>query len=254
MGVVMIRDRLYTASKDELVYHYCRAEAFVEIIRARTIWHSAHSVLNDSMEREWGFRIFKEIAEKLRGECNSEFIDRIEAIVKVSQETSVAMISCLSLDGDVLSQRRAYADNGCGFAIGFAGGLMEMASKPLPVLYDKNAQEQELIGNIRHVFQTEKSIGFKYTSDFFAHWFGVGLDLCAYKNPAFAEEKEIRRVHISGLAMDRASSRLLPLGAIDQKGKKRSRPVPVNFRTSNGSVIPYVVLDYTDKGRNFPVI
>ena len=48
----MILERLYQPNEGELIYHYCRAEAFLEIIKSRTIWQSAYYVLNDSMERE----------------------------------------------------------------------------------------------------------------------------------------------------------------------------------------------------------
>jgi Protein of unknown function (DUF2971) len=225
----------------------------LEIVRSRTIWHSAYSVLNDTMEREWGYQIFTEVAEQIRGECGSDFISRIEEIVKISQESSVAMISSYSLDGDVLSQWRAYTDDGRGFAIGFSTHDMEMPAKPLRVLYDKAAQVKELTGNIVHAFNYEKSIGFNYNEQFRSHWFAFGLDLCAYKNPAFAEEMEIRRVHISSLALGEVSKRLVPLGAIDQEGLRRSSPVDVNFRVSNGMLVPYVVLDYTDGGRNSPI-
>jgi hypothetical protein len=249
----MIQGRLYKPIQDEIIYHYCRPEAFLEIMRSKTIWHSAYTVLNDTMEIEWGFKAFADVADELRGACGSDFIDRIREIVKSSQENTVAMISSFSLDGDVLSQWRAYTDDGRGFAIGFSAQQMEMASKPLRVLYDSVAQRDELIGNIKHAFQHEKSIGFKYDKEFYRHWVLFGLDLCAYKNPSFAEELEIRRVHVSSLALSELARKIMPVGAVDHRGKRRSRPVPVNFRVSNGILIPYVVLDYTDKGRNSPV-
>jgi hypothetical protein len=248
----MIKDRLYKPIDDEIVYHYCRPDAFLEIVRSGTIWHSAYTVLNDTMEREWGYRIFIEVTEQLRGECGADFIDRIQAIVKISQTNSVAMISSYSLNGDVLSQWRAYADDGRGFAIGFSTRRMDMPAKPLKVLYDRAAQVKELTGNIRHVFQHEQSVGFKYNDEFRAHWYTFGLDLCAYKNPAFAEEMEIRRVHIS-LALDEVTKGVIPIGAIDRQNVRRSPAVQVDFRVSNGVLVPYVVLDYTDGGKNEPL-
>ena len=50
------------------------------------------------------------------------------------------MISCYSLDPDVLSQWRAYADDGRGFAIEFSAKLMQMPAKKLRVLYDEERQ------------------------------------------------------------------------------------------------------------------
>lgn len=248
----MIKDRLFEPLNDEIIYHYCRPEAFLEIVRSGTIWHSAYTVLNDTTEREWGYKVFIEVTETLRDECGSDFIDRIQAIVKTSQTNSVAMISSYSLNGDVLSQWRAYADDGRGFAIGFSTRDIDMPAKPLKVLYDREAQLTELTANIRHVFQHERSIGFKFDDEFRAHWYTFGLDLCAYKNPAFAEEMEIRRVHIS-MTLDEVTRGVIPIGAIDRQNVRRSPPVQVDFRVSNGVLVPYVALDYTDDGKNEPL-
>jgi hypothetical protein len=249
----MILDRLYEPTKNELTYHYCGADAFAAMIRSRTIWHTAFSALNDATERKWGFAQFREAANKLRKGCGADFIDQITEIVSLTQDHSVAMISSYSLNGDLLSQWRAYADDGRGFAIGFSSQELEMPAKPLRVLYDRAAQRKELTSNIKHVFETESRFGFKYTEQFRNHWFHFGLDLCAYKHPSFAEEMEIRRVHISGLALTEESKRIIPLGAIDDDDVRRSGPVEVHFRVRNGVQVPYVVLDMTDGGKNSPI-
>jgi hypothetical protein len=249
----MIQDRLYKPTKDELIYHYCGAEAFQQIIRSKTIWHTAYSRLNDATERKWGFAQFQHAADKLRKVCGAEFIDYITEIVRLTQDHSVAMISSYSLNGDLLSQWRAYADDGRGFAIGFSSKELEMPAKPLRVLYDRAAQRRELTNNIRHVFEMEKGFGFKYDQKFQEHWFVFGLDLCAYKHPAFAEEVEIRRVHISALALSENEKRILPMGAIDGDGVRRSEPVEVKFRVRDGVQVPYVALDMTDGAKNSPI-
>jgi hypothetical protein len=249
----MIQDRLYKPTKDELTYHYCGAEAFTAMIRSRTIWHTAYSALNDATERKWGFTQFQDAADKLRKDCGAEFIDRITENVRLTQDYSVAMISSYSLNGDLLSQWRAYADDGRGFAIGFSSQELEMPAKPLRVLYDRAAQRHEPTNNIKQVFETERRLGFKYNEQFRQHWFHFGLDLCAYKHPSFAEEMEIRRVHISAAALSKDSKRIFPLGAIDGDGVRRSGPVEVQFRVRGGVQIPYVSLDMTDGGKNSPI-
>jgi hypothetical protein len=163
------------------------------------------------------------------------------------------MISSYSLKGDLLSQWRAYADDGRGFAIGISTRELEMPAKPLRVLYDRAAQRYELTNNIRHVFEVEKRFGFRYDARFFQHWFNFGLDLCAYKHPSFAEEMEIRRVHITGSALSENERRMIPLGAVDGTGVARSGPVPIHYRARNGIQVPYVILDITDGGRNAPI-
>jgi hypothetical protein len=250
----MIKDRLYNPAMNELIYHYCGAEAFTQIVRTRTMWHTAFTALNDTTERKWGFDQFQATADKLRKVCGADFIDRISEIVRLTQDYSVVMISSYSLIGDRLSQWRAYADDGRGFAIGFLPREFEMPAKPLRVLYDRAAQRKELTNNITHVFEVEKNqFGFKYDEHFRQHWFNFGLDLCAYKHPSFSEEREIRRVHITAVALSEGDKRLIPLGAIDGAGMRRSGPVPVNFRNRDGVQIPYVSLDITDGGKNAPI-
>jgi Protein of unknown function (DUF2971) len=252
-GDLMILDRLYDPSDDELIYHYCRPEAFLEIARHQAIWLSAYYVLNDALEREWGYSIFAKVAEQLRDELGKEFIDHVMKAITASTFRSVAMISCYSLDADVLSQWRAYADDGRGFAIGFDPKLMKMPAKKLRVLYDEKDQIAELTGNLKHVFEYEKSTGFKYDDKFQSHWFNVGLDLISYKHHGFREEKEIRLVHISGLAPHGSSLKILPLGARDKNGKEIIGPRDIRFRVSDGVVVPYVALDYSDNGTNSPL-
>jgi hypothetical protein len=249
----MIQDRLYNPTKDELIYHYCGANAFTQIVQSRTMWHTAFSALNDSTERKWGLTQFLDAADKLRSVCGSEFINRITEIVRLTQDCSMPMVSSYSLNGDLLSQWRAYADDGRGFSIGISAHELEMPAKPLRVLYDTAAQRRELTNNIKHTFEVEKRFSFRYDEKFRRHWFDFGLDLCAYKHPSFTEEQEIRRVHITALALIENERRMIPLGAIDGNGVRRSGSVPVHYRVRNGVQVPYVELDVTDGGRNAPI-
>jgi hypothetical protein len=89
----MMQDRLYKPTKDELIYHYCGADAFTQIVQSRTMWHTAFSALNDSTERKWGLTQFLDAADKLRSACGAEFIDRITEMVRLTQDCSVAMVS-----------------------------------------------------------------------------------------------------------------------------------------------------------------
>jgi Protein of unknown function (DUF2971) len=249
----MLFDRLYKPTNDELIYHYCGADAFAQIIRTRTMWHTAFTALNDASERKWGFEQFQNAADELRKVCGADFVDRITEIVRLTQDHSVAMVSSYSLDGDLLSQWRAYAGDGHGFAIGFFSRELEMPAKPLRVLYERAAQRKEVAHAIKHGHEVEKRPGFNYDLNYMRYWFDLGLDLCAYKHPAFAEEKEIRRAHISFLALSESEKQMFPLGAIDSAGNVRSGPVPINYRNRNGVEIPYVSLDITDGGKNSPI-
>jgi hypothetical protein len=249
----MILDRFYTPAHDELIYHYCPAAAFLEIVRSRTMWLSASYALNDRMERDWGYSIFVKALDQFQSEVGKHFIDNVRDAVDMAYFHSMLMISCYSLDGDMLSQWRAYADDSRGFSIGFAASVMQQSAKPLRVRYDEQAQLGELLGNLKHTYEYEKSIGFKFDDEFRTHWFHVGLDLCAYKHFSFAEEKEIRLAHVSGLISDENSRRILALGARGQDGKLLSEPSDVHFRIRNGIVVPYIVLDYSNRGTISPI-
>jgi hypothetical protein len=150
----MILDRWYQPADDELIYHYCRPEAFLEILRTRSIWLSASYVMNDIAERSWGYSIFQKAAKALEEETGREFIGRITVPVAAGDTYSMLMIGCFSLDADVLSQWRAsYADDGRGFAIGFSAKLMQrLPAKQLRVLYEEDAQIQELSSKVQHTY------------------------------------------------------------------------------------------------------
>jgi hypothetical protein len=249
----MILDRFYSPPEDEIVYHYCPPQAFLEIVRSRRMWHSAYYALNDLSERRWAYDMFAKTLTEMKEEIDPKFSDVARIMVEMALRSSVVMISSYSLDPDVLSQWRAYADDGRGFAIGFNAVQMEMPAKSLRVLYDEEMQRKELTGNLRHTYEYEKSIGFKFDEQFKSHLFNIGLDLCAYKHPTFREEKEIRRAHISGLVPEGKSARILALGALDQDGNRKSGPMEIHFRVARGVVIPYVALDYTNEGKSSPI-
>jgi Protein of unknown function (DUF2971) len=249
--VSMIFDRWYDPKDDELIYHYCAPTAFIEIIRTRAIWLSASYTMNDATERSWGYAVFQEVAMALEKETGTEFIKHVISPVAAGDHFSLLMLACFSLDADVLGQWRAYGDNGRGFAIGFAPRLMKLPAKQLSVLYEKDAQIKELTGNLRHIYELEKNKGFTYDDEFQNHMFHFGNDLCAYKNPGFREEREIRLAHLSG--MNRDAKTAIPLGARGPKGEKLSDPLPIQFRSANGLIVPYVIADYTNKGALSPV-
>ena len=249
----MIQARWYIPTGDELIYHYCPPSSFIEIVRSRTIWLSASYALNDISERSWGYSIFGKVTDKLRETVGAEFVNQITRPIAMGYLHAMQMIGCFSLDGDMLSQWRAYAQDGEGFAIGFSPKLIEMPAKKLRVLYDESDQIQELLGNFMHIYEVEKSVGFKYGEEFQSHLYQIGLDLCAYKNPAFREEREIRLTHVCGMVPAGKSIKILALGAIDPSGERLSDPLETGFRVRKSLIIPYVVADYSNKSTVNPI-
>jgi hypothetical protein len=250
----MILDREYDPSDADLIYHYCPAQAFVEIVNNRSLWLSAYWTMNDETEREWGYGAFEKAAKELHHKVGQEFLERVYEPVKISLLKTVPMIASLSLEGDLLNQWTRYADSGRGFSIGFSAKPMKhLPIRHLRVLYEEDVQVQELLEKLSHIYQYEKSIGFKYDEKFQTHVFNIGNDLCAYKNPAFEQEQEIRFVHMSAMVPVGSSFKIRALGARDQSGKRVHKPLKIHFRVREGVVTPYVILDYSKGGAISPI-
>lgn len=102
----------------ETLYHYCGTEAFVSLIRSRSIWLSSLSLANDTMEGRLVNAAVMRLATR----------DELDAQARESLHESLAFMErffdglgfCLSEDGDLLSQWRGYADDARGVSVGFS--------------------------------------------------------------------------------------------------------------------------------------
>lgn len=97
-----------------VLYHYCSNSAFHSIISQKKVRLSLLSMSNDSKEG----RHVLDLARKLLPDT---FAYKSKALDELQRVTSLlsAIGFCVSADGDVLSQWRAYADDARGVAIGF---------------------------------------------------------------------------------------------------------------------------------------
>ena len=97
-----------------LVWHYCPASAFLGILESKFIRLADARWMNDPAELQWGRRTI------VRALLNDFSRDHIEnSIVPLASSGSRwPHIACFSARKDSLSQWRAYADNGAGYAIG----------------------------------------------------------------------------------------------------------------------------------------
>ena len=102
----------------ELLYHYTSIEAFESILANQSVWLSDLAKMNDSMERRWVSKLFKEVwldcLESMRA-----IIDADAYFYDFEIDKIPVFALCLSAAGDLLSQWRAYASDGQGVAIGF---------------------------------------------------------------------------------------------------------------------------------------
>lgn len=179
----------YDPSENPIIYHYWDLNTLLSIIQNRTIRHSDINTMNDYGEMHWAYERFIEAANIDYSEDDKSFLDACDEVFSNLQAHTLPAVACFSLDGDVLSQWRAYAGDGSGVAIGFDGGLIGgLSVRCARVAYAKSDQ----VKYFRHVLATLKPIWEIGKTNAEAHKefrelaFFSAVDMCLMKNPAFA--------------------------------------------------------------------
>jgi hypothetical protein len=248
----VIHPRWYFPKEDDTIYHYCSAETFLNITKYRTLRFSDIFSMNDFNEMHWGYDIFEQSASMLLEKIPKTYFDEIDGIVSGAKTRMLPLVCCFSLDGDVLSQWRAYGQDGSGYAIGFSARMLDnMPAKPLEVLYDKAQQIEEVSTWLKAIYEVERNNGFTYGDDFKNHVAMRALDLCGLKNPGFKEELEIRLAHILTFSDYGPSSKLVDYGGTSW-GRKVSG-LPVQFRMKGEIPVPYLDLDFSNDKQENPI-
>ncbi len=250
----MIVDRVYKPKRNELLYHYCDASTFHAICTNKTIRLCDLFTMNDYLEMHWGYSIWEKAATELLTEVGEEFLDAIDHIIHFSGSWGLLLASCFSLDGDVLSQWRAYAEDGNGYAIGFkAQDLKKLSVRALKVEYKEKKQIEEVKKVVKAIFKVEQSLPEeeKFGEGFVELCTLLSFDSASYKNPAFSEEKEIRLVHLLNFEKSNDSLKIVDRGGTafgkDYKGQE------VKFLMSQNAPKTYIDLDFSNGGIVFPI-
>ena len=192
------------------LFHYTSPEALLKILETQTILATDARYLNDSEELVYVARVVAHVVASIEAdtfETRSLAWD-IEAEVVHEDAPWSAFVACFTTQGDQLSQWRAYAGDGAGYAIGLSkqtrltspdGRIVPL----VPVSYARGEQEDMLRPLIEPVVRAydgfakrglpiavEKARGtlFKFFADL-ARAFAPVM-----KNPGFAEEEEWRFV------------------------------------------------------------
>lgn len=244
----MIISREYKPKENDLIYHYCDSNAFFAICTNRKLWMNDLHSMNDFMELHWGDSIWEQSANTRIEKYGKEFLDEIDEVIHFSGFQGLLLANCFSTDKDVLSQWKAYADDGKGYVIGFnAKELLGLPIRALQVLYDKEQQIKEATATIDALYQLkqEDSNEFKTFCNVF------GYDLSAFKNPAFIEEKEIRLIHLLDFKKSNDFMKLVDKGGIyfgeDRKGEE------IKFRIKQDIPTPYIELDFSNNNKINPI-
>ena len=244
----MIVAREYKPNENDLIYHYCDANAFHSICSNRKLWFNDLHSMNDALEMHWGYSIWEKAASRLIDKVGKDFLDQIDEVMHFAGLQGLVLASCFSTDKDVLSQWRAYADDGKGYVIGFdANELFELPIRPLKVLYDEEQQIKEAMAVIMVLFEEEKN----KNPSFKTLCYLFGYDLSAFKNPAFIEEKEIRLIHLLDFKESNGSLKLIDEGG--QYFGEEKTGEQVKFRMKQNIPTPYIELDFSNNNNISPI-
>lgn len=172
------------------LYHYTSFEAFLNIVKSKTIWVTESSYLNDSTEFGYGLELAEEIyrGRSTNSEAATWFFENAD-------RTLHTYIFSLSRQGDLLSQWRAYCPDG-GVSIGFSTKtLTRIAAQHnfalVRCIYDPELQRAKIIRMLEEQLNEDE-------------FYSVFPRLIAsLKHPSFSEEAEFRLVSRSRIVEQR---------------------------------------------------
>ena len=181
-------------AKSPILYHYCSLETFLSIIQFKSLRLSDINTMNDYSEMHWAYEKFVEAVNIVREHYEDSYFDFLDLSIGHTQLNTLMLVACFSTDGDVLSQWRAYGDNGLGVAVGFDSQMMSnLAIRLGQVTYDPALQVQYYRDLLVAAYPWWKlatdDAERDELSQFISH---QTFDMCLMKNPAFSEEKEVR--------------------------------------------------------------
>jgi hypothetical protein len=228
----------------QTLYHYCGVDGFCGIMKSREIWLSSAAFTNDYVEHNWLLNKARQRVQQLIDSSDEyKYLRRVWGIIHASGPH----LCCFSSNGDLLSQWRAYSDDGAGFAIGFSyeaiAAATEALAKRLSFLalgrVDYNELSQDAFLE-RYLGELKKSpvddVGTEAFSDAVTASLNIWMKAAFFKNPAFAEEAEWRIVlepQVGGAAAGIDPS-FCGHGTSD-----------VRFRVSGNRIVPYFAFPFS---------
>lgn len=242
---------MFDEKKHDILYHYCTTETFLSIIRNKILWMSDINTMNDFSEMHWAYQRFEEAAGSVMEIVGREFLDEIDLIISSSQARILPMLTSFSTDGDVLSQWRAYTNDGTGIAVGFDSRKISSLSVRIgSIEYSREKQVKHLAGLILLMHENCIGLSGKKRDDLiFEHSSNMGVDMAFFKNSAFSEEKEVRIIRATNPIFIGGNMTLSdPGGSGEPESRKK---LPIQFRSGrSGGIVPYVEMPLGGLGKN----
>lgn len=230
------------------IFHYTDGYGLVAILQSNFLWATNYKFLNDPMEVQSGVGIVSQAIKDLMKikQLSMDLTIFLMDILKYdyySTSRDDLYITCFCESGDLLSQWRAYGNQGNGYSIGFDTlGLRNVHNIHMQesntnniilgkVVY-KNEKKLEIINAILEKYLDVMSSYFQYfeyheVSRIFRPLMIKSLSRCLafFKDEAYSEENEWRAIYIH-----------------DEEETQESNNLEVNFRYNGSFIVPYVAL------------
>lgn len=233
-----LTDPYYLPQDSESLFHYCSEAGFWGIFTSLTLWLSSVWAMNDADELWWGRKAVGLVLGRNAETFPPEFRDFILSSLAKPDLHTLPLVTSFSRNGDLLSQWRAYADDGTGFAIKFNPKVIhKMPVNMTSVVYKPERQGQLIFNSLQLFyaywkFETEPAMSaLSETLQSFA------MDLVALKHPSFFEEREVRLVHL----VVKAGDWWIDVGG-HEENQRPTKGVKVMRRDKHGQEVPYIAL------------
>lgn len=214
----------------EVLYHYTSSTGLLGMINSGRVWLTNVTYMNDFSELEYGREVIRSVLTRKRKEFKQweAFWDLAEKTLMMKDVYDVCAF-CFCTNDDLLSQWRAYARGGMGYAVGFKTEDIHLTVpvrtgwEIVEVVYDERKQQSLVEKVFNEVCRLAKDYpSFGSTAALQARavrFLGVELAPCIvrFKSEGFQEEQEWRLVvlDIPGLTPPEYHKfRVSPTGAI----------------------------------------
>jgi hypothetical protein len=244
-----VLDELVSGAPEEL-FHYTDTNGLIGILTQKgEIWATDAQCMNDTNELTLGRALLDAAIADKKGEAGYDLLARL--LAHPAYVSGVVFTTSFSANRDLLSQWRAYANNGDGFALGFRAAELtnlkldgkDVIQYLVRVDYRADTQRARVERLVDCVLQQLAPLSTISLSDQDEQFLAAGLGLilptfcAACKNVGFEEEAEHR------LVLRSMQDSLLAPGA------KPGASMPVcAFRSGRYGITPFVRLRFPDGG------
>lgn len=240
-------------NNENIFYHYCSLDTLHKIIEGKTIRLSNIDRMNDSNEGKDIEKFAKDIIEDMHESLKEQYYNQR------------IYISCFSKGKDILSQWRAYGDDGRGVAIGF--NLSELQIPEIILNEDYQLGLTHMLGRAEVIYtstEKEKTVAKIDTTPRMRRLNPGGVQAMItgslnefsevvklkpiFKDEYFIEEKEVRLIYYCN--SDFIKKKSIPLNYEDGSNYDYKLNDKFKYIVKNNQMVDYIELNIAKENEN----